>query len=86
MKFAISRPFADADIAARKLVEIAKEVQAVQDGRIYIERVNVPFLKAGGAGEDFQLGVERAIALGWLWLHESGTYLKFTDSGPALFA
>jgi len=31
-------------------------------------------------------GIERAIALGWLWLHESGTYVKFTDSGVALFA
>jgi hypothetical protein len=29
---------------------------------------------------------ERAVALGWLWRHESGTYLKFTDSGVALFA
>jgi hypothetical protein len=25
--------------------------------------------------------IERAIALGWLWQHESGTYVKFTDSG-----
>jgi hypothetical protein len=22
----------------------------------------------------------------WLWRHESGTYLKLTDSGAALFA
>jgi hypothetical protein len=31
-------------------------------------------------------GIERGIALDWLWRHESGTYLKFTDSGAALFA
>jgi hypothetical protein len=31
-------------------------------------------------------GIARAIALGWLWRHESGTYVKFTDSGAALFA
>jgi hypothetical protein len=31
-------------------------------------------------------GIDRAIALGWLWRHESGTYVKFTDSGAALFA
>jgi hypothetical protein len=30
--------------------------------------------------------IERAIALGWLWRHESGTYVRFTDSGAALFA
>ena len=54
--------------------------------RIYIERVNAPFLAAGGIGDDFRAGIERAIALGWLWLHESGTYVKFTDGGAALFA
>jgi hypothetical protein len=65
---------------------IANGVEAAQDGRIFIERVNEPFLAAGGSGQKFRAGVERAIALGWLWRHESGTYLKFTDSGAALFA
>jgi hypothetical protein len=30
--------------------------------------------------------IERASALGWIWQHESGTYLKFTERGAALFA
>jgi hypothetical protein len=47
MKFATDRPFADPDQAARKLVEIANASEAVQDGRIYIELINGPFLKAG---------------------------------------
>jgi hypothetical protein len=85
MKFVESRPFADPDLAARKLVKIANGVEAVQDGRIYIERVNAPFLAAGGSGEDFRARILRAIANGWLWRHESGTYVKFTDSGAALF-
>jgi hypothetical protein len=59
---------------------------AGQDGRICIERVNAPFLAAGGSGDEFRAGIERAIALGWLWRHESGTYVKLTDSGAALFA
>ena len=46
------RPLADPDAAARKIVEIANDVEAVQDGRIYIERVNAPFLAAGGSGDD----------------------------------
>jgi hypothetical protein len=46
----------------------------------------VPFLAAGGSGDDFRAGIERAIARGWLSRHESGTYVKFTDSGAALFA
>jgi hypothetical protein len=86
IKFAATRPFANTDAAARKLIEIANDVEAVQDGRIYIERVNAPFLKAGGNGKEFRAAIERAIALGWLWFHESGTYLKFTDSGAELFA
>ena len=48
------------------LIEIANGVEAVQDGRIYIERVNAPFLAAGGSGDDFRAGIERAIALFWL--------------------
>jgi hypothetical protein len=79
-------PFADPDAAARKLVEIANAAEAMQDGRIHIELINAPFLAAGGSADDFRAGIERAIALGWLWRHESGTYVKFTDSGAALFA
>jgi hypothetical protein len=63
-KFAADRPFADPDAAARKLVKIANDVEAVQDGRTHIERVNAPFLAAGGNGDDFRAGIERAIALG----------------------
>jgi hypothetical protein len=39
---------------------------------------------AGGSGDLFRAGITRATALGWLSRHESGTYLKFTDSGAAL--
>jgi hypothetical protein len=42
MKFVEPRPFANADVAARKLIEIANGIEAVQDGRIHIERVNEP--------------------------------------------
>jgi len=65
IKLVSNRPFTDSDAAARKLVEIANDVEAVQDGRIYIERVNEPFLAAGGSGEQFRAGIARAIALGW---------------------
>ena len=86
MKFVERRPFTDPDVAARKLIEIANGIEAMQDGRIYIERVNAPFLAAGGSGDDFRAGIDRANALGWLWLHESGTYVKFTPAGAELFA
>jgi hypothetical protein len=44
MKFATNRPYADADTAARKLIEIANSIEAVQDGRIHIELLNGPML------------------------------------------
>jgi hypothetical protein len=55
-------PFTDPDLAAPKLGEIANGVEAAQDGRIYIERVNAPFLAVGGSGDDFRAGIARAIA------------------------
>ena len=44
MKFVAERPYADPEAAARKLVEIASSVEAAQDGRIFIELINRPFL------------------------------------------
>ena len=40
MKFVETSPLSDPETAARRLVEIASTVEAVQDGRIYIELVN----------------------------------------------
>jgi hypothetical protein len=84
VKFAEPRPFSDPEAAVRKLIEIANAAEPVQDARIYIERVNGPFLAAGGSPADYRAGIERAIAKGWLWRHESGTYVKFTQQLPAV--
>jgi len=86
MKFVEPNPFADPDAAARKLAEIANATEAVQDGRIYIELVNGAFLDQGGTPDQYRAALARAIKLGWLWLHESGTYVKFTEDGADLFA
>ena len=86
MKFVEPSRLADPDAAARKLVEIANGIEAVQDGRLFIELVNTAFLGAGGAPNQYRDALARAISQGWLWRHESGTYVKFTDSGAALFA
>jgi hypothetical protein len=86
MKFVEPSPFADPDVAARKLVEIANGIEAVQDGRIYIELVNGAFLDAGGKPDQFRAALARAISKGWLLRHESGTYVKFTPAGAEMFA
>jgi hypothetical protein len=38
MKFKEDRSLSDPEAAARKLLEIANSVEAVQDGRIYLRR------------------------------------------------
>ena len=86
MKFVSPSHFNDPDTAARKLVQIANASEAVQDGRIYIELVNAPFLKEGGTPDQYRAALARAFALGWLLLHESGTYVKLTPAGAELFA
>ena len=87
MKFAAVRPYADPEVAARKLIDIANSVEAVQDGRIHIELLNGPMLfehKATPA--EYTAGLRQAIDRGWLQMHESGTYVKFTQAGAELFA
>ncbi|MDI3560225.1 hypothetical protein [Bradyrhizobium sp. Arg816] len=77
MKHTEERPYADPEAAARKLVEIAAGIEAVQDGRIYIERINAPFLfTLKATGGEFGAGLKHAVAQGWLELHESGTYVR----------
>jgi hypothetical protein len=86
-KLTTDRPYADPEKAARKLIEIANATEAVQAGRIYIERINGPMLfveKATPA--EYRAGLDLAIARGWLELHESGTFVRFTPAGADLFA
>ena len=86
MKFTTGRPYADPEAAARKLIEIANSVEAVQDGRIHVEKINWPFLQAGGSADEYVAGLQTAIERGWLEIHRSGTYVKFTPTGAELFA
>ena len=87
MQFAGERPYANPENAARKILEIANATPAPQEGRIHIEKINGPMLyehKATPA--EYGAGLKLAIERGWLWLHESGTYVKFTQTGAELFA
>jgi hypothetical protein len=82
MKFASNRPYADPEKAALKIIEIAKAVEPVQDGRIHIEKINEPFLyKERGTPAEYGAGLRLAVDCGWLWMHESGTYVKVTQMG-----
>ena len=87
MKFAADRPYSDPEKAARKILEIANGVEPVQDGRIYIELINGPFLfREKGTPDEYKAGLDLAIERGWLVMHESGTFVRFTQAGADLFA
>ena len=60
MKFVTGSPFADPDAAARKLVEIANAIEAVQDGRIHVGLINASFLDAGGSPAEYIAPVSNA--------------------------
>ncbi|WP_027578503.1 hypothetical protein [Bradyrhizobium sp. Ai1a-2] len=88
MKYVEDRPrYDDPEVAARRLMELARAIEPVQDGRIHIEKINYPFLfqdraKPAEYGACLKFAIER----GWLWMHESGTYVKITPQGAELFA
>ena len=87
MKYTTDRPFSDPEKAARRLMQHAHAFEVVQDGRIYIEKINGPFLYVDrGTPEEYAAGLALAIQRGWLELHGSGTFVKFTQAGADLFA
>ena len=68
-------------MSQRKTIELANAFEPVQDARIYIENINGPFLHPlKGTPAEYKAGLDRAIANGWLWLHESGTSIRFTHA------
>lgn len=86
-KFVEAHPLSDPETAARKLIEIANGVEAVQDGRIHIELINGPFLfQIKGTPAQYGAGIKHAIERGWIAMHESGTFVRFTQAGADLFA
>jgi hypothetical protein len=81
------RPYSDPAKAASRLMEHAHAFEVIQDGRIYIEKINGPMLFGDGATPaEYKAGLNYAIEQGWLELHESGTFVRFTQSGADLFA
>lgn len=87
MKFASARPYAEPEAAARQLIEIANSVEAVQDGRIFIELINGPMLfEHRATPAEYSAGLKLAVERGWLDLDRSGTFVRFTLAGAELFA
>ena len=65
LKLTADRPFADPEKAARRLLEHAHAFETVQHGRIYIEKINGPFLFIDeGSPAEYTAGLELAISPG----------------------
>jgi hypothetical protein len=79
--FVLKRPYAKPEAAARRLLEIASTIEDVVDGRIIVERVNLPFLREGGAPAEYRAGIERLKAEGLIDMHQSGAFFRFTEAG-----
>ena len=87
MKLTNDQPYADPEKAARRMMRHAHAFEVVQDGRIYIEKINGPALYVDrGTPEEYAAGLPFAIERGWLELHDSGTFVRATQSGSDLFA
>jgi hypothetical protein len=86
MKFTFDRPYSDPEKAARKLIEIANSVEAVQDGRIYIELINWPFLNEATGSPDEYLAGLKLIHVAIAGRGRSAAYVKLIQAGAELFA
>jgi hypothetical protein len=68
-------------------MEHAHAFEPIQDGRIHIEKINGPFLFGDkGTPAEYSAGLDRAVAQGWLELHESGTCVKCIGRHAAIGA
>jgi hypothetical protein len=65
MKYAADRPYSDPEKAARRLMEHAQAFEPIQDGRIYIEKPNGPFLYVdNGTPAEYRAGLDFAWLVG----------------------
>ena len=64
MKLTADRPYAYPERAARRLMQHAHAFKVVQDGRIYVEKINAPFLYVDkGTPDPYAAGLTSLIVL-----------------------
>ncbi|OKO81370.1 hypothetical protein [Bradyrhizobium sp. NAS96.2] len=87
MKLTADRPFVNPEKAARRLMEHARAFEPIQDGRIYIEKINRPMIDEDKATPaEYWAGLQHAIGQGWLEYHESGTFVRMLQPGKDLLS
>ena len=60
-------------------------VDASEDGRFYVEKVNAAFLREGGWPDEYRAGIDKLKADGLIDMHDSGAFFRFTDKGARRF-
>jgi hypothetical protein len=85
MKLTTDRAFADPDKAARRLMEHARAFEPVQDGRVYIEKINAPVRRQRHAGR-VSSGARPRDCAGLAGDRPERTFVRFTQAGSDLFA
>jgi hypothetical protein len=69
------------------LGEITNSVEAVQDGQIFIELINGPFLfERKATPAEYSAGLKLASERGWLEMDRSGALVRSAQAGAELFA
>jgi hypothetical protein len=86
VKLTTDRPYSDPEKAARRLLEHAHAFEPIQEGRIYIEKINGLLFSDKATPAEYTAGLELAISRGWLKLRESGTFVKLMQIGADIFA
>lgn len=85
MKLTEDRPYAKPEAAARRLMQLAREIEPVQDGRLHIEKINGPFLFMDkGSPAEYKAGMDLLTKRKILEMHESGTYVRILDTADSL--
>jgi hypothetical protein len=85
MKLTDTRPFAKPEAAARHILKLCAEAGSVQDGRIYIERINYPFIfRDKGTAAEYWAGLQLLKERKMILYHESGTYIRILDGNDSL--
>jgi hypothetical protein len=81
-KFIGDRPFADPEVAARKLLDIVRGFIEQNDlSRTYTGVTNRAFLDAGGSPAEYTAGVKYAAVQKWFEVDRSGTRITLLPDG-----
>jgi hypothetical protein len=82
MKLTSDRPYADPEVAARKLLDVVRD--SVAESKLpysYTGATNIAFLRAGGSVAEYSAGIAFGQARQWFQIERSGTRIELLPDG-----